>query len=107
MNDDKYAAIQDLLRLAVHTTIVHHIPGRIRLRVLPSGAWIARGIDLDELKRHVPGIMGVRVNILVGSVVVEYDRNELAPGLWEEFSKLRNDPGLASEMETRLVSLWK
>ncbi|MHC1728213.1 MAG: HMA2 domain-containing protein [Syntrophobacteraceae bacterium] len=103
--NDIASPISNLLLLAQHTTIVHHIPGRIRLRISLAGAAIAAGIDLDELGSRVPGIRGIRVNALVGSVVIEYDRHRLPPDLWEDLAGISGNPEAACEIEERLALL--
>ncbi len=106
MKDIRAAMIQDLLRLAPHITVIHHVPGRIRLRMRPSGLTAMREIDLDQMRNGIPGIQEIRVNRLVASVVIQYDPNCLPPDLWEALSRLRDTPELASEVEERLKSLW-
>jgi hypothetical protein len=99
------AVVGDLLLLARHTNIVHHIPGRIRLRLLPSVVKVAGGMDLDHLMNCLPGIIKTRVNTIVGSVVIEYDHKQLSPELWESMVKCSGDPEGVSKMENRLAEL--
>lgn len=106
MNDVKSTVVTNLLRIAPHLQIVHHIPGRIRLRISPSGLQTAMEIDLRQIRDNVPGILSLRINALVGSIVIEYDRNRLNPDLWNLLSRLRKAPELRAEAESRLTSLW-
>ena len=99
--------ISDLLLLARHVNIVHHIPGRIRLRVTPSGVALACGVNLNQLIDCIPGVLGIRVNALVGSIVIEYDPDRLSPDLWESLVRSNGDPESASEIKGRLVMIWK
>lgn len=99
--------ITDILLLARHVSIVHHIPGRIRLRVLPSGIPIAAGLDLNRLVNGIQGVRKTRVNAIVGSVTVEYDCELLSPQLWESLVKSKSDPMLASQVEKELIALWE
>ena len=105
MEENIAAMIDDLLKLARHTEVVHHIAGRIRLRVLLSGIAISRGIDLEQIRTHFPGILDIRVNTLVGSVVIKYDQRRIAPEIWTTMSKLRKSPELAPELYQRIRSL--
>ncbi|MFZ2447755.1 MAG: HMA2 domain-containing protein [Syntrophobacteraceae bacterium] len=99
--------ISDVLLLARHVSIVHHIPGRIRLRVSPSGVALASGLDLNQLIDCIPGVIGIRVNALVGSIVIEYDPDRLSPDLWEAMARSNGDPESVSEIEGRLAMVWK
>ena len=106
MKDVRSTVVENLLRMAPHLEIVHHIPGRIRLRILPSGLRTAMEIDLQQIRDNTPGILSLRINALVGSVVIEYNRNRLDPDLWNLLSRLRKAPELRAEAESRLISLW-
>lgn len=97
--------VDTLLLLAPHTEIVHHIPGRIRLRVLRSGIQLAAKTDIQAILRAIPGIRQVRVNPVVGSVVVDYDSQTLPAPLWERLGKLRFDAALQSELKRDLEAL--
>ena len=97
--------VENLLRIAPHTEVVHHIPGRIRLRILASGLNIVRGIDVEVVIGSLPGIKGVRINAIVGSVVVEYDSGKLPYSFWENMRQLRKTPQLADQLRERLQCL--
>lgn len=101
------AFVDDLLLLARHVDIVHHIPGRIRLRLSPSVVKVAGKMDLDRLMHDIPGVVRARVNAIVGSVVIEYDRDRLSPDLWESMVRCKSDPEAASKIEGRLAALFK
>jgi hypothetical protein len=105
MEDNINTVIDDLLKLARHTEMVHHIPGRIRLRVLLSGIAAAREINLEKIRSHFPGILDIRVKAIVGSVVIQYDQRRIPPDLWTELSKLRQNPELAPELHERIKSI--
>ncbi|MHC1728624.1 MAG: HMA2 domain-containing protein [Syntrophobacteraceae bacterium] len=99
--------ICDILLLAKHVNIVHHIPGRIRLRVSPSGVSVARRTDFDRLMNGIPGVLKTRVSPIVGSIVIDYDCERLPPDLWDLLVRCNYDPSLTSEVEDRLTRLWK
>ncbi|OUD15029.1 HMA2 domain-containing protein [Thioflexithrix psekupsensis] len=70
--------------------VVHHIHGRIRLRLSPSVLQhpIAKQADtLVQRVRSIRGILDVRINLVVGSIVIEYDPDWIAPQLWEQWIK--------------------
>ena len=73
---------EQLVRLAPHMQLAHHIPGRIRLRIHDSGMDTAREIDIHEVARSVPGIKGIRLNPFNRSVIIEYDSVRFPPDLW-------------------------
>lgn len=75
-----------LLGLRRHLAILHHLPGRIRLRLGPALWGAAARIDRDifqTLLDDLEGIRDVRVNLAVASVVIEYDPDRLPPAHWE------------------------
>ena len=78
--------VPSLLGLRRHLVIVHHLPGRIRLR-LGAALWgTAAGMDRARFKTLLDGLEGirdVRVNVAVASVVVEYDPKQISPDDWE------------------------
>ncbi len=74
-------------------SVVHHIPGRVRLRLLelPAGvsgqpalsaASVSRVVALVE--RH-PAIRQVRPNLLARSCVVEYDPGQIPARAWDDW----------------------
>lgn len=69
-----------------HLDIVHHVPGRIRLRLgeaLWEGMPERAAMDLEQTAMALPGIQGVRLNPAAASLIIHYDRRRLAPELWE------------------------
>ncbi len=98
-------SVENLLLLARHTEVVHHIPGRIRVRVLPSALKALRETDIRSSLDSVPGVISLRVNAVVGSVVIEYDRSRLSFDFWENLRLLKKKPELAAEIKERLKSI--
>jgi hypothetical protein len=99
--------IADLLLLAPHTEIVHHIPGRIRLRLKRSGIEVIARTDVENLMRNIPGILKLKVNPVVGSLTLEYDEKILSYSLWEKLGTLRTRPDLRQQVEELLKNVWK
>lgn len=88
MNADMQRKVAALLDLRRHISIVHHLPGRIRLRLGPALwsriAQVGRGrLQALAAELEAEGIRGVRVNAAVASVVVEYDSAQVPPENWE------------------------
>lgn len=76
----------ELQHLRSHIAIVHHVPGRIRVRLGAALRHSALGIDhgrLQGLLAAVEGIQEVRINPGVGSVVIHYDCLRIALEDWE------------------------
>lgn len=77
-----------ILKLRAELDIVHHIPGRLRLRLGPGLLEWARDHDLDPDQaaaslRAFPGMTGTRLNAAAASLVLEYDPKRLDPADWE------------------------
>jgi hypothetical protein len=81
-------SIEKLRQFSSCVEIVHHIPGRLRLRLLLddlsesllAGAQAFRGA-LDGS----PGIRSIRVNALARSCTIEYDPREIPLEAWPDF----------------------
>jgi len=69
-----------------HLSIVHHVPGRLRLRVGAGILATPIGVEREAASawlQAIGGIRSVRVNALAASVIVHYDPHRLAPATWE------------------------
>lgn len=92
--------LASLLRLRAGLAIVHHIPGRIRLRLDPSTlAWANdEGVNPELAAQWLgdfPGVKRTRVNAAAASLIVEYDPKRLAPSNWETLILGDDDAALA------------
>lgn len=77
---------QKLISLASYFTIVHHIKGRIRVRVSPKIKECGEAItleDIESLPHKIEGIKSIKINKIVGSVTIEYDPIIFPSCLWE------------------------
>ena len=77
---------KDILSVLRHIEIMHHIPGRIRLRVAMDFLKQAdqiEGHDPSATLSSFPGILDVRFNRIAGSLVIRYDANQLTPRDWD------------------------
>lgn len=52
---------------------VHHIPGRVRIRVNEIKRNEARALSLKRMIEDAEGVRSVEVNSLTGSVLIRYD----------------------------------
>ncbi len=97
--------VEDLFRLLPHIEVAHHIPGRIRLRVRPSGLGLVGNIDIEAALLNIPGVRSLRINAFARTVVIEYNRERLPCDLWRSLEELKYKPELADELAHRLRSL--
>ncbi|RAX58030.1 hypothetical protein CCZ01_04275 [Helicobacter monodelphidis] len=79
-----------LEKVADYFTIVHHTPGRIRLRASAAlkaefGGGAGNVETILEAIKNIPIIKNIKLNLLIGSVVVEYDAKQFNPSLWESW----------------------
>lgn len=80
---------QTLVSLAPTIGIAHHVPGRIRLKLspgaaLPKGLALPPGEALRAAFLNIPGVNGLRLNLLARSCTIEYDPQRIAPDAWED-----------------------
>lgn len=89
---------QAVLEFRRFLSIVHHVTGRVRLRldpraldVWPHGSRSALGFPFERLE----GIRGVRVNAAALSVAIEYDPRVISPTLWDTLVRGDDDQVVA------------
>jgi hypothetical protein len=102
-------AADAVLRLAAHVKIVHHCPGRVRLKLLADASTLSgllRDGTLEGLIRSIPGLLSMRINGLARSIVLHYDETTLPPDLFAALGQLRDTPALAQELRQRLSALF-
>lgn len=99
----------DLAKVLEHRgelSIVHHVPGRIRLRISRALGAKARGsVDprsVDRLVKAVEGIEDLRVNPAVGSITIRYDSKTIEPEWWRTL--LQGDSEEAERLLARLAA---
>lgn len=87
-------------------SIIHHVPGRIRVRISRAlGARARASVDpdsLDRVIRAISGIEDVRVNPAVGSVTIRYDKSTIDPDWWSTL--LEGDSKDAKQLIEKLVA---
>ncbi|NYZ13656.1 heavy-metal-associated domain-containing protein [Azospirillum sp. RWY-5-1] len=101
------APIDLIRRLSASLRIVHHIPGRVRLKLdaAPDAGLAAAAGDVDALRRALggsPGIRTVSVNPLARSCTIEYDPSVIPPTAWPDL--LRGDLSAAAQTLLRIVT---
>ena len=92
---------KQLQTLAACIEIVHHLPGRIRLRLavdelaareLPLQSLLGAAGDFQKALDSVPGIRSVRLNALARSCIVEYDPHVVPAQAWVDFLNGTSSP---------------
>jgi hypothetical protein len=73
---------EHLSALLVHVSIIHHVRGRLRLRLHPG---ILQWLDNtpERWLAHLPGVSALRLNKAAASLVIDYDAGRLSPEWWE------------------------
>lgn len=73
-----------------YVQIAHHIPGRIRLKLvglkLDAGgkALLEQARQFQQVLEQTAGVKSIRLNLLAGSCVVEYDKTVIPPSAWTD-----------------------
>lgn len=96
-----------LAKIADCFSIVHHTPGRIRLRANTNLATIATKERTDLLSsiKAIPFIKDLKLNLLIGSVTVQYDTSIFEPTLWESWLKKERLTEILALIKTHLKDL--
>ena len=78
---------EKLVELAQYFTIIHHIKGRLRVRVSSKIKEQSGDIsmsDIEKLPQKIKGIKKIKINKIVGSITIEYEDNIFAKELWDD-----------------------
>lgn len=84
---------ENLVELGGYFSIVHHIKGRIRLRVSPKIKEHKHHVsieDIEALPARINGIKSIKINKMIGSLTIEYDHAIFPDHLWENLVKGEN-----------------
>ncbi len=101
--------LDELRRLAAaYVRIVHHIPGRVRMKLDGPVPKLAVRINgrrerLLEVFHDIPGIRSIALNGLARSCTVTYDPHAIAPNAWPDLIE-GFDSQAAQTLLTHLVS---
>lgn len=91
-NGVERSGIEQIVRVAEHLKVVHHVPGRIRLRFSMAAVKASRSMDLPGLLKTIPGVRKLRVNSAAMSIVVDYDPARLPFDLWQMLVDIPREP---------------
>ncbi len=118
--------MSDIAQVAEFFSIIHHIPGRIRIRVnvtkIPAIQKWASETSLREilpqssagegsesfiitLLQSLPAVKNIKVNAIVGSATIEYDKAIFEPSLWEDWVKKENLEAICAKLNEMAKSL--
>ncbi len=92
-----------LAGLLPHLHIIHHIRGRLRVR-LHAGVmdWLAQWPDAapEDRLAQWPGVTALHLNKTAASLVIEYDARRIPPHWWERLLHSRGEalPALLAEI---------
>lgn len=85
---------QQLIEFSNYFSIIHHIKGRIRVRVSPKIKKLnTKNIsinDIEDLTQTIKGIKHIKVNKIVGSITIEYDTEVFPDHLWVDLIHQNN-----------------
>ena len=99
--------IDRLIDLAAQASIVHHIPGRIRLKLKLTGLLLAQDLEAEELTKCFTGILDARTNAAARSIVISYNPGVIAPDLWERLVNGKKDPYFNNSVKEQLEKLFR
>lgn len=93
-----------LAGLLPHLRIVHHVRGRLRVRLLAGVlGWLAQWPNAapETWLARWPGVTMLHLNKAAASLVIEYDARRIPPRWWERFLHARSEalPALLAEIE--------
>ena len=61
------------------THYVHHVPGRLRIKTLTLKRNEGQAREAKQLVGRIPGALSAEVNVVTGSIVVNYDKTAVQP----------------------------
>ena len=89
---------EKLVELSQYFTTIHHIKGRLRVRVSSKIKEQNGDIlisDIEELPQKIDGIKKIKINKIVGSITIEYDNNVFPKELWDDLIDGKNSQEVA------------
>ncbi len=94
---------QVLPHILRHLQIVHHVRGRLRVRLMPGVmAFLPRfnGGKPEAWLARIPGVVDLRLNLAAASLVIQYDAGRIAPQWWERLmaAPAQDMPSLFAEL---------
>ena len=85
--------VENIINIASYLTKIHHVKGRIRVRVSPKIKEQSQGVTVDDimkLPQKIDGIQTLKINKVVGSITIVYDNDIFPYDLWEDLLSGKN-----------------
>ncbi|QKF81288.1 HMA2 domain-containing protein [Halarcobacter ebronensis] len=85
--------VDKLIEISSYLTLIHHIKGRIRVRVNPKIKEQSNKItleDIEDIPNRIEGIKKIKINKIVGSITIEYDNGIFPDNLWIDLINQKN-----------------
>ena len=85
--------VDKLVEISSYLTLVHHIKGRIRVRVNPKIKEQANSItleDIEDVPNKIDGINKIKINKVIGSITIEYDNTIFPDNIWKDLIEQKN-----------------
>ncbi len=82
-----------LVAMAAYFTTIHHIQGRLRVRVSSKIKQENDNISLEDIMaipEKINGIKKIKINKIVGSITIEYDNDIFKKELWDDLIAGKN-----------------
>lgn len=92
---------EDIVEIAKYFNIIHHVNGRLRVRVNKDIKKYSNEItieDIQTLPSKINGIKKLKVNKIVGSITIEYDNDIFPKEMWEDLIAGRNLEALTKKI---------
>ena len=105
-NPETPASADDWTQLASllpHLHIIHHVRGRLRVRLHPGvSGWLAQWPNAapESWLARLPDITALHLNKAAASLVIEYDARRIPPQWWERLLHAQREalPALLAEV---------
>lgn len=84
---------EDIIKISSYFSKIHHIKGRLRVRVSPQIKEDITNIsltDIETLPQKINGIKNIKINKLVASITIEYDATIFSESIWEDLLAQKN-----------------
>jgi hypothetical protein len=95
--------ITKILEMSAYLSKIHHVKGRIRVRVNPKIKEQAANIglsDIESLPQKIEGIKAIKINKAIGSITVTYDNAVFPYELWEDLLSGQNTQAIAEVLNS-------
>lgn len=97
--------MQELLEMRTLVDVVHHVPGRLRLRLDPRLREHPAAKEFGNWSSNGSAILATRFNPMARSLVVAYDPKRIEPAVLEEFLA-GTDEARAKELAETLANFF-